>query len=430
MISIITPTLLRNELIRCCRQIEKQSVKWEHILIVDIPETTVTQIKEYQDILEQVQHPNRKIYFCPIKHRNYGNSCRHSAWNYCTQDYIIYIDDDDYFTDNAFSIAQSAIIKNNFPDICVCSAKRHGRIFYNKPIGGCKTVQGQYLHKREVNGKAMQWLDTEINSSYYMIDSQFIEFIKKNAATIGYADTSDPIVIVERPSCGQVNKSIDEDEAMDNLAWRKEKNIEYSLILTTHKRPVEAGSVLKEIDVTTKGFNKEILVIGHMESDKPTGENLPEYTFMVQPKRGRANSLWYGAKECSGRWFVWLCDDHKFSDREWFSKANKLRKENPGIKVIQFNAKTSHKECTQIGMCYRGWYLRHYPEPVYDHYGWDNEIHDWAIAERVFYNAENIVVEDIINGTHINGEFKGSDYNRWVTRRNEYKLINGRVVKI
>ena len=206
--------------------------------------------------------------------------------------------------------------------------------------------------------------------------------------------------------------------------------VEYSLVLTTYKHPVEAGMVLKEIDATTQGFSKEILVIGHEESDRPIGDNLPEYKFIAQPKKGCANSIWYGASICNGRWFVWLCDDHKYPQRDWLKRADDKRKNNSKLRVIRFYAHEANRNCAQIGTAEKKWYLEHYPEPVYEHYGWDDEIAHWAREEGVYLNAEDIVIQDVYDDNRINWERKRRDGALNELRLKEYKLINGKITKV
>ena len=202
-------------------------------------------------------------------------------------------------------------------------------------------------------------------------------------------------------------------------------DIEYSLILTTYKHPNEAGIVLREINATTQGldFQIEIIVIGHTEEDRPVGEGLPVFSFIVQPKKGCANSVWYGANICFGKWFVWLCDDHKYPQRDWLYQAHLTRLQNPGVKVIRFNSKSPNKNCAQIGMGEKDWYLKHYPEPVYEHYGWDDEIAAFARKENVYYDAKNVIIEDCMDEHRINWEIKKRDGERNSTRLKQFGLI-------
>jgi predicted O-methyltransferase YrrM len=203
---------------------------------------------------------------------------------------------------------------------------------------------------------------------------------------------------------------------------RKKKDVEYSLILTTHKNPGEATRVLRELEETTAGMSREIIVIGHEESDKPQGQ-LPMHDFYVQPNKGCANSVWYGAHKVAGRWFVWLCDDHLYPDRIWLARLHAERLKAPGAKVIKINAQ-GNPNCVQIGAAELKWYKDHYPMPVYDHYGWDDEVQNWSVAEGMFHYAEHIVIKDIITDK-VNMEFKRLDVPLFESRKTEFELKNG-----
>jgi hypothetical protein len=403
MISIITPTLLRNELVRCCQSLEKQKLPWQHIVMVDMPADEAYNEPVYAKILSQISHPKRDILFCPVRHDNYGNTCRHNAAEHCTGEYIGYLDDDDYLTDDALEIFEETIEKTNHPDIVGCNARWRGReVFFHKPIQSARTVQGQYLHRREIGGMPIKWPDTPIGFKSYGVDGEFIEYLKTKASTSGYADHNRPVCVIERPSKGRGNPFVKD----------------YTLLLTTHKHPEEAGKVMHEMWNTTEGMSRDILVIGHEQSDHPAGgRKLPPFRFDVQPKKGCANSIWHGAHHCVGKWFVWLCDDHEYPVRDWLKQADALRKQVPTAKVIKFNAGTGHRECASIGMAETKWYREHYPEPVYEHYGWDNEIQEWAIRENVFLYAKRILIKDTVVSGKINWEIKRRDWARWQSRR-------------
>ena len=202
------------------------------------------------------------------------------------------------------------------------------------------------------------------------------------------------------------------------------------MILTTYRHPKEAGIVLREIEATTQGFDKEILVIGHLKTDRPIGNNLPEYQFIVQPKKGCANSIWYGASICKGEWFVWLCDDHKYPQRDWLKRADEKKVNDSKLKVIRFYAHEYNRNCAQIGMAEKKWYLEHYPEPVYEHYGWDDEVAYWAREENVYLNAEDVIIQDKCDDSRINWDRKNRDIKRNELRLKQYGLINGKMTKI
>lgn len=205
MISIITPTLLRNELVRCCGSLERQTVPWEHIVMVDMPKDEAYGDKVYADILMKIAHPKRTILFCSERHQNYGNTCRHNAYNFCTGDYIGYLDDDDYFTDDALNIFQEVINRSN-PDVVVANASMKGRpVFFSKPPSGGNTVQGQYLHKKILGGKPFRWPDTPVGYKSYGVDGEFVDAMSAAAKDIGYAMHNRPVVVIEASSKGKEN---------------------------------------------------------------------------------------------------------------------------------------------------------------------------------------------------------------------------------
>ena len=195
----------------------------------------------------------------------------------------------------------------------------------------------------------------------------------------------------------------------------------YTLLLTTHKHPEEAGVVLKEMAATTVGMSCELLVVGHEESDRPVGEGLPEYRWLVQNRHGCASSVWYGFHHALGDWVVWLCDDHQFPIRDWLFRAQIKRDEEPWLKVIKFNSGTRQRNCSPIGMAEKRWYMEHYSEPVFEHYAWDNEIQDWAIAEGVFAKARRVFILDTLHQRKVNWGMKKRDSARLESRK---ELIN------
>lgn len=199
-----------------------------------------------------------------------------------------------------------------------------------------------------------------------------------------------------------------------------------SLILTTHRRPDDAARVLKELARTCwrRWESIELIVVGHEEEDKPTGIDQGfqwgfEW-FVNKDGKGCARSVHYGVVRAVGDWFVWLCDDHQYPDADWFEKFLIYRAENPGVKVIAFDSGYGIKDCAPIGAAERKWYLEHYPEPVYEHYGWDNEIQGLAVKEGVFGGAYHILIQDR-PGNPIQ-ELKDRDAPLWEKRRAEFGI--------
>ena len=83
--TIITPTINNPTLVRACKSVENQTcTDWEHIVMIDGVNAYVP------------EHPQRKMFHCPHRHNDVGNTCRYNAWEYAKGDYVYYLDDDNY----------------------------------------------------------------------------------------------------------------------------------------------------------------------------------------------------------------------------------------------------------------------------------------------------------------------------------------------
>lgn len=133
--NIITPTVLRPSLIRLCESINNQTyTKWKHIVLIDYlnPQNI--------SILKDLTHENRKlILYNPLKKSGYpASEVRVYGYNfldcgYCDYfdpQYTLYIDDDDYYIEEAFELLYNFILENNFPNWGLFPAKRLGQKFY------------------------------------------------------------------------------------------------------------------------------------------------------------------------------------------------------------------------------------------------------------------------------------------------------------
>ena len=86
--TIITPTLQRSSLVRACNSVDSQSYSdWQHLVMVD-------RAKLDHALLAGIHHPQRSVIKCAVPHHNYGNTCRHNAWELATGDYCLMLDDD------------------------------------------------------------------------------------------------------------------------------------------------------------------------------------------------------------------------------------------------------------------------------------------------------------------------------------------------
>jgi glycosyltransferase involved in cell wall biosynthesis len=195
-LSIITPTLLRESLIRTCESIDAQDYDyWEHIIMIDTDE-------DNPELLKKIEHPRRRIYRCHEPHKNFGNTCRHNAWLKCRGDYIGYIDDDDYFVRGAFGKIANALA-NRRPDAIVYPAHRHGERFFNVPPASCMTVTGQYFHRHYAKGRIIRWPRVKIGDQGYLHDGTFIESIKKITEFTPICEDH-LLVVIEESSNGKI----------------------------------------------------------------------------------------------------------------------------------------------------------------------------------------------------------------------------------
>ena len=96
--SFITPTLIRDTLPRLCASMDSQTnTDWEHIVVIDC---VVTPHK--QRVLDSIP-PNerRRFVTCTTSHAmDFGNAARRQAFDITQGDYILNIDDDDYYVDD------------------------------------------------------------------------------------------------------------------------------------------------------------------------------------------------------------------------------------------------------------------------------------------------------------------------------------------
>jgi hypothetical protein len=95
--SLITPTLLRQSFLKTCASVDSQSSKdWEHVVMVDCDEG---QWLSRSAVIEDVRHLARNVVRCPVAHKNFGNTCRHEAWHLVQGHYLLYLDDNNFLSD-------------------------------------------------------------------------------------------------------------------------------------------------------------------------------------------------------------------------------------------------------------------------------------------------------------------------------------------
>jgi glycosyltransferase involved in cell wall biosynthesis len=166
-LSIITPSINRSTLRRTVESIQCQTYDdWQYIIMLD-------------GIKGEVALPysrNMTIINTPKTYNNYGNSLRHLAWEYVEGDYIMYIDDDDYYSNpNAFAdIAKELELLS--PLVAFFPGTKGGKRFFSKDPGLSRTMSNQFIHKKyDHSGKAIIWPDTAIDNQDYGLDGEFIQ---------------------------------------------------------------------------------------------------------------------------------------------------------------------------------------------------------------------------------------------------------------
>ena len=187
----MTPTVCRQSLLRLCRSIDSQTQSdWEHLVVFDIPGDRLT--KDQRQVVTCIpSKQNRSYFYCDRKHNNYGHTCRHQIWEHAKGDYILYLDDDDYFADRDALKELDSVTE----PWAVFPVLRHGKVFFNLPPGVSKTGTGMFIHKREIG----RWPDSEL----YDADGSFVEELKQKYKyqVVG----SRPVVVQPKTSFGISN---------------------------------------------------------------------------------------------------------------------------------------------------------------------------------------------------------------------------------
>ena len=175
--TIITPTLLRDSLIKTCKSIENQKYKnWEHIVVVDLPKEKVSNWR-----IQSIAHPQRKIILLQNNCNDFGNTPRLIAYNYVTGDLVMYLDDDDYYIHKNEPFQTLVNYFNNhfkdkpLPNLGIFPARRLEQRFFNFPPQVNRTMSCQYFHKPVIKGLPIQWRVVDRKS--YVSDWQFLHSV-------------------------------------------------------------------------------------------------------------------------------------------------------------------------------------------------------------------------------------------------------------
>ena len=206
--------------------------------------------------------------------------------------------------------------------------------------------------------------------------------------------------------------------------------IDITLLLTTHKHPVDAARVINEMEKASKSVkeNVELLVIGHNKDDIPSKDILgkdrllPDFKWSLQDKFGSAHSIWFGVQHCEGKWCVYLSDGYTFEDG-WLQKVIDKIEKYPNMKLFGFNDGRMRSVCPTIGVLNSQWYRDIYPNPVYEHYAWDDEIKLQAVVSDGWMYCDDIKISHLYNETGINWDSRRRDQMIWKPRQEQLMFM-------
>lgn len=165
--SIITPTIARPSLLKTAESLLIQTNEdWEWLISVDTPLITQPKKKALIDSL-----PNKdsriKITRCGVRHGFYGNRCRNLAFDRVQGTYIIYVDDDDYLSDDRVFETLEQVTAS----WAIWPVVRCGEYWFNDPPGMCKTGSGHFMYRRDTG------LRYPANENY-SADGELVEALK------------------------------------------------------------------------------------------------------------------------------------------------------------------------------------------------------------------------------------------------------------
>ena len=162
--SLITPTLVRNSLKRLCDSIDSQTdTDWEHLVVLDCELS-----REQWAIIDSIKHPQRRIIRCMKTHpKDFGNAARREAFDLATGDYILQIDDDDYYADDKVFETLRCVTKPwaAFPVLAF------GKRCHRKPPALYLTGSAMFMYRRDTGCKFPDNAD-------YSADGQLVEELK------------------------------------------------------------------------------------------------------------------------------------------------------------------------------------------------------------------------------------------------------------
>lgn len=188
--SVITPTIQRESLIRCCESLDNQTfTKWQHVLQIDAAEYNSSVISRIK------VDKRRRIEKCGVHHSNFGNTCRNLAWIRATGRWVIYLDCDNLFTNYDVLMELAIILQGIEEKWAIIPMFRHGSIFFNNPPGLCMSDTANIVVRREIG----RWPD----GAEYTMDGIWIEGLKISHPEYAVLSGLTPVITMLSSGLGQ-----------------------------------------------------------------------------------------------------------------------------------------------------------------------------------------------------------------------------------
>lgn len=153
--SIITPTIMRVTADRTMQSVDSQtSADFEHMVIIDgpgLPEPPA-----------RWTSPRRRFLCCPVRHNDCGATCRNAAVWDATGEYVLYLDDDDYYVPDTIETLGRLVSGEPFG---VFPITMGGSRWMVLPPGSCRTASCQLYHRRVIDGEVIAMPSQQKNYS-------------------------------------------------------------------------------------------------------------------------------------------------------------------------------------------------------------------------------------------------------------------------
>lgn len=162
--TLLTPTIGRESLVRCCRSVDEQTYPhWQHIVVFDAEDAA--------ELPEELRRENRLVLASGGRNHDVGNRCRHLAYGSIEGDYVLHLDDDNYLLHPRVLEGLNRELRGE--PWAVCPILRFGEYFFHDPPGRRRTDQAQLVYRPRVRGRPARFPDVPD----YDADGQFCQWL-------------------------------------------------------------------------------------------------------------------------------------------------------------------------------------------------------------------------------------------------------------